>query len=296
MVKLLSLSGKNAKLVFFNPERWGEVRKFSEFHRTTYHLNKRTRAALNGLQSHFKRAESLVSFIKTQSSRLQSDHEQEKQLWYSTNPIGEQLAALVESCVCELYSSIDCTNQCVRGVFSKAQGIADKTSGTFKNAKEGKLTKELPRLIHTAFFPADWYEELRSIRTTATHSETGICQLIRKTGCAEYYVNYDFQSGGSLHFDDIITKLEFFLPAVNQFQGCIFHAFNATLKDDEQQIMCLIAHGRFFHRWVRPSEAITFHSGRCESFTWFESSNNLVCPRASDCGAYRTAKKLHTHD
>lgn len=292
MAKLLSLSGKNVKLILFDPEKWGEVRRFDEFHRATYRFNKRSHAALRGLQSHFRRAESLLAFIERQSGTLKLDHEAEKKMGYSTNPVGEQLAALVESFVCELYSSVDCTNQVVRVVFSKAQGIADKTSGTFKNAKAGKLGKELPQLIQTAFTSANWYEELRFIRTTATHSETGMCQLNRKTGCVEYYVNYDFQSGSSLHFDDIIAKLKYFFRAVNQFQGCIFHALNATLKDAEHHAMCLIANGRFFHRWVRPSEAKTFHSGRCESFTWFESDGNLVCPRATDCGAYQTAKNL----
>jgi hypothetical protein len=294
MGKLLSLRGKNANLTLFDPEKWGEVRRFNEFYRQTHHLGKRSHAALRGLQSHFRRAESLLAVIKTQSGNLQLDREQEEKSGYSTHAAGDQMAALVESFVCELYSSVDCTNQVVRAAFPKAQGIADKTSGTFKNGKAGKLDRALPELIRAAFGSADWYEELRSLRTTATHSETGMCRLNHKTNSVEYYVNCDFHSGRSLHFEDIIARLDYFCRAVNQFEGCIFHELNATLKDDEQHTMCLIANGRFYHRWVRPSEVQNIHSGRCDSFTWFESGDNPVCPRAPDCGAYQAAKRLQS--
>lgn len=290
MAKLLSVSGKNANLLMFAPEKWGEVGKFQEFYGQTFHLRRRARAALRGIQCHFRRAELLLSLIKARADTLRLDHEEERLRGYSTNQQGEQLAALVELFACELYSSVDCTNQVIRSAFPKAQGIADKTSGSFRNAKARKLDNALPQLIQVAFISAEWYEDLRSIRTTATHSDAGMCRMNRTTGRIEYDVNCDFHSGRPLHFDDIIARMDGFFRGVNRFHGCVFHALNSSLKDGEQLTLCMIANGRFYHRRVRPSEVKDIHSGICDSFAWFESGDHPPCPRMGECGAYRRAK------
>ena len=44
---------------------------------------------------------------------------------------------------------------------------------------------------------------------------------------------------------------------------------------------------RLLERWVNPADELTFDSGRCASWQWFERPENPTCPFKENCGAYR---------
>ena len=62
-------------------------------------------------------------------------------------------------------------------------------------------------------------------------------------------------------------------------------------SDKELWQMCGIFNGFVYSRFVRPSEALDFNSGRCNA--WFDNSSIAQCPFADKCGAYK--RKIVNH-
>ena len=74
---------------------------------------------------------------------------------------------------------------------------------------------------------------------------------------------------------------------VSDFLGRVFRELNQNLEDSEAWQMCGIFYGRIYHRLVRPSKAVDFHSGRCGAYEWFELEENPTCPFVDSCDAYK---------
>jgi hypothetical protein len=70
--------------------------------------------------------------------------------------------------------------------------------------------------------------------------------------------------------DDIFREMSTYEDKLNHFLGRLFHTLNATLEDEETQQFCGIFNGRIYERFVTPSEARDFNSGRYKSYEWFE--------------------------
>ena len=87
--------------------------------------------------------------------------------------------------------------------------------------------------------------------------------------------------------DDIFDWLGTKCHNVNVFLGSVFHHLNRTLLDKPISVMCGMVQGRALHRWVSPAGDLSFHSGRCGAWVWFEKPDLPTCPFAKHCGAYR---------
>jgi hypothetical protein len=293
--QVLSLSGKQALVVVFFPPKWGQVDRFSHFCSTTYKFDERTGNILKGIVGHFHKALLLEELAESIAPDLKKDREELNAKGHTGNKNGARLAAVIETICSELYSSVDCTRQVVAEIYKGFQGVTSKsTRRFFQNAADGILDPKLPPLIREAFEKADWYVELRKLRDAVIHSDVGSCHLDEGSGKISYF-NAALRDGDKyLRIEDIFEKISLFQKGVNEFEGKIFHVLNKTLKDDETFQICGFFGGRVYSRFVRPSEAIDFNSGRCDAFNWFEKDGNPRCPFTDQCGAYKKAKELLT--
>ena len=291
--QVLSLSGKQACVVTFSPPNWGEVDRFSHFGSTTYRFDERTRNALQGIAGHFHKALILEELAESIAPSLKQDREELNAKGHTGNKNGARLSAVIETVCSELYSSVDCTRQVVAEIYKGFQGVTSKsTRRFFQNAADGTLDPKLPPLIKEAFEDADWYVELRKLRDAVTHSDVGSCRLDEGSGKISYF-NAALKDGDKyLRMEDIFEKIRSFQNGVNKFEGKVFRGLNKTLKNDETFQVCGFFGGRVYSRFVRPSEAVDFHSGRCDALNWFEKDNNPRCPFADQCGAYNRAKEI----
>ena len=289
--KVLSLAGKQAMVVSFYPPKWGEIDRFHYFHSTTYKFNERICDVLRGVGSHFHKALVLQELAESLGPELKKDREELEARGYTGNHNGARLAAVGETIFCEFYSCVDCTRQVVADIYGNFQGVTSKsTRRFFQNAAEGKLDPRLPQLIREAFVNAGWYHKLRKVRDAVTHSDVGSCHS-DKSGKIGYFNAAAKIDGKCFTLPDVFLKIRETEKAVNQFCGQIFHHLNSTLKDEEVFQVCGFFNGRCYSRFVRPSEAVDFHSGRCDAYTWFEKDGHPRCPYAEKCGAYTRAKK-----
>ena len=273
----------------FAPEQWGQVERFLNFYSTTHRFNKRTNACVRGVASHFHKALTLQSLANRLRPSLARDNEQLEAEGYSPAPHARELAAVIETILCELYASIDCTATLLSAIYGKLPGVPSKsTRNLFTNAAKGKIDGRFPKPLLDAIVKAEpWVVGLRDIRDTISHSDTGFCHLDSETGIVGYMNPAMGPSDRAHVIDDIFAEVEEYFSSVNKWLGATFLFLNSELKDIETQQFCGFFSGRMYTRLVRPSEATSFHGGRCQAYLWFEKEGNPTCPRVEECGAYK---------
>ena len=276
-------------LLRFTPERWGQVDRFLNFYSTTHRFNKRTNACVSGVVSHFYKALTLQSLANRLRPSLAQDNEQLESEGYTPASHARELSAVLETILCELYASIDCTATLLSAIYGKLPGVPSKsTRNLFTNAVQGKFDDRFPRPLLDATMQAEpWVAKLRDIRDTVSHSAPGSCFLDSETGVVRY-MNAAMGPPDRAHIiDDIFTEIEQYFSSVNEWLGATFLFLNSELEDIETQQVCGFFSGRVYTRLARPSEATSFHGGRCKAHLWFEKEENPACPLVEECGAYK---------
>lgn len=295
--------------ISFAPHRWGQVRKFIHFHSVSYQFNSNVDSALYGADGHFARYIVLRGLCKKLVSELVKDYEELVKNGYSHTSYSQELAAIVDSLFCELYSSVDCTRFVIAAVYGKYRCVpSDSTSKLFEYAAVGKISgnkvkkliqmdERVPIEIRQALANGynDWFLRLKDIRDAINHSSVGDCSYLegQRNGELEPKISYFHRSlaskeGNILVTDDVFNLLSEFEEKVNLFLGSVYHALNQTLENKETTQVCGFFNGRVYLRSVSPYEALDFHSGRCMSREWFEKENEPMCPYVDVCGAYKS--------
>ena len=293
--------------ISFVPHLWGQIWKFKLFHSSTYSFSQDVESAISGTYEHFDRYITLMNLSKRLVHGLDKDYEELIKKGYSTAICYKELAAIVDSMFCELYSSVDCTRTVIAAVYGNYRCVpSDSTSRLFKYAAVGKLSgNQVKKLVHMdervpieirkalADGHNDWFPKLKNIRDAINHSSIGYCSDLerRKKGELEPKISYFHRSladkeGNILVAEDIFKTLSDYEVKVNLFLGSVYYALNQTLKDEETTQVCGIFNGRAYLRLVSPYEAIDFNSGRCRSREWFEKEDQPTCPYVNICGAY----------
>ena len=86
----------------------------------------------------------------------------------------KELAAVLETLFCSLYSSLDCTRYVLKEIYPNHRGLNDTTTATFQNGHSGKLDSRLPIESRDAISAtSDWFPELSRVRTAVTHANVG---------------------------------------------------------------------------------------------------------------------------
>jgi len=264
-------------------------------------------SALYGADGHFERYVALKGLCRKLTPGLVKDYEELVKNGYSHVSHSQELAAIVDSLFCELYSSVDCTRTVIAAVYKDHACVQSRsTSKLFEYAAIGKMSgnkvkkliqmdERVPLEIRKALADGhnDWFPRLKNIRDAINHSSVGDCSDLegRKNGELEpkiaYFRRYlANKEGNELVTDDVFKLISEFEVKVNLFLGSVYHALNQTLKDKETTQVCGFFNGRVYLRFVSPYEAIDFNSGRCMSREWFEKEDQPTCPYVDICGAY----------
>jgi hypothetical protein len=242
----------------------------------------------------------LMGLSRKLAPELRSDYEETIEKGFSDAIHSKELAAILDSLFCELYSSVDCTRHVIAAIYGKYPGITSKsTSGLFENAGKHIIDERVPLEIREALEKGqnDWFPRLKEIRDSLNHYSIGSCSDFegRHKGELEPKVSYSHDllgddMGNVLVTNDVFKTISEFEVKVNLFQGSVYHALNQTLEDKETTQVCGWFGGRVYLRLVSPKEAIDFNSGKCYSQIYFEKEEMQTCPFVAVCGAYTNSK------
>lgn len=198
----------------------------------------------------------------------------------------KEIAAVIESAILELYSSVDCTASVLRAIYGEqSKGSKEPTSSLFRDTS--KISRALPESLKSVIQGSSWYEDFRHIRNELVHRETGKVRLNEQNGSVEYFHLGITEDDEAFVLEDVFGWLEGRMREVNQFLGKVFHHLNETLEDKPVEVLCGMTEGLALMRRVSPVGELTFNSGMCVSWKWFEKPENPTCPFKENCGAYR---------
>ncbi|UYO00896.1 MAG: hypothetical protein KIT02_06755 [Devosia sp.] len=271
--------------IMFAPDRWGQIDKFHKFWSPTYEFASRDQRALTGVRAHFDKAIRLVRLAERLRPNLRRDIDQLNKNGFTPAEHARELATIIEAAILELYSSIDCTVKVLRAVYGPGtKGFQDSTRKTFQ--KPHRMQGTFPDELKAQLVGATWYGRLQRLRDDLTHLDTGHVHLDEGSDVVRYS-HYGMKEGAApLTIPNVFAWFFELFEQVNSFLGAIFHHLNATLKDEPVFQMCGMVDGRVLHRYVSPVGNLTFDSGSCGAWIWFERPENPSCPFKDQCGAY----------
>lgn len=278
-------------LLMFAPDRWGQVERFQNLYSASFNFTPLQKRFVSGVTNHFNKALTLEALAEKLRPNLEIDRRELEEKGHTPALHSNELSAVIEAAILELYSSVDCAAKVVIAIYSQraVRGLKDSTRGLFHNTD--KITGPFPETLKTALRDAAWYEDLRFLRDELTHRQTGSCNLDDKTKIISYMHPGIIREGRAYIIDDIFAWFRAKLDAINRFLGVVFHELNTLLLPTPVHIICGMTEGRMLMRQVDPSKALTFDSGVCLSHLWFDKPGNVSCPFLAHCGAYRAAKE-----
>lgn len=272
-------------VIMFAPEQWAEVQKFRNLHTATYTFTPLERQALNGVEANFNKARRLLEIVSRLLPTLEADNAQLEAQGFTSGENAAQLNTVFEALVLSLYSTLDCAAKVIRKVFGpRTRGLRASTAFTFESCDR---IEGLPPPVANALADARWFHPLRLLRDQLTHYTEGSSRLDEKTGRLRYMHTGVTRAGRPLLIHDAIIWANAYLTGINAFLGAVFHAMNDTLNDTPVFAMCGMTQGRLLHRYISPAEPMTFQSGQCGSWVWFEKPDNPDCPFSHVCEAYQ---------
>jgi hypothetical protein len=272
----------------FSPEQWGSLEKFSHFYSSTHELKSVGKKAVSGAVNHFRKALTLRDLALKMVPNLDLDDKELNEAGFSSAVNSRELSAIIESVILELYSSLDCSRKVVTEIYSGHRGIPDSTRKFFQNISEKEIDDRFPEeLIEYTKEANSWYVGFRKIRDELTHSDIGTCHKDKTSGIIRYMHSGFNINGRALVIDDIFEKIEQSISEVNTYIGKVFNYLYSQLNDDPVHLVCGVFNSRVYMRHVTPHEAKDFHSGVCQSHSWFELDENPTCILADKCGAYK---------
>jgi hypothetical protein len=261
----------------FAPELWGQVVLFSKLYSETYKFSEREQRALAGVTQHFEKATMFQWLAVKLRPNLNVDQAELNERGFTPANNARELAMVIEAAVLELYSSVDCTAQVLHAIYGRGSRGLKKSTRSFFGSFDG-ISGSFPDAIKDIMRGVSWYEELLYIRDELTHLGTGSCHLDETTANVRYMHIGVKIGGGPLILDDIFTWLSLRIEAVNTFFGQVFRFLRSTLQSTPVVQFCGIVEGRMLMRYVDPTQDITFASGTCFSYRWFEQPDAAYVP------------------
>lgn len=281
-----------ANLRVFAPEQWGEIVFFKKFHVGTHKLKPDAQKALGGVSNHFKKASILYGLAVRLLPNLQIDEQELSATGHTPASNSAELAAVVEEVFTELYASVECARKVVTDIYRGVSKLpTDSTRKFFLRIQNDEVGAAFPSELGALIKSCDWYEGLRKIRDELTHADIGHCNLERGTEFVTYMHTGLNANGSPLIVQNVMGHLDGLANRVNGFLGGVFHFLNGQLMPVEIDEVCGLFFGRIYMRKLPLESPLNFHTGRCESFRWFENVEGCRCPMADNCGAYYSAKE-----
>lgn len=274
----------------FAPEFCGQVELFSKLCSETYKFSEREQRALAGVLQHFEKAVTFQTLARKLRPNLEIDRAELNERGFSPATNSRELGTVIEGAITELYSTIDCTAKVLRAIYgSTSRGFKESTRSLFKDFDN--IKGAFPNEVKSILRRVTWYDDLRFLRDELTHLGSGSCHLQESMNVS--YMHLGIKSNGKpLIVDDVFAWLSEFVSAVNAFLGEIFHYLRQSLKSTPVMQICGMVEGRMLMRYVDPTEDITFDSGTCSSYQWFELQHEPTCPFFVRCGAYARTRPM----
>jgi hypothetical protein len=204
-----------------------------------------------------------------------------------------QLATVIEAAIMEIYSAVDCTAKVLRAIYGPStRGFKESTRFLFLSFDS--IKGDFPDALKDILRNAAWYEGLRFLRDELTHLGTGSCHPANATEAVSYMHLGIKTDGKPLIVDDVFQWLSTLIEVVNDFLGRIFLFLRNSLKSTPVMQICGMVEGRMLMRYLDTTQEVTFASGQCHSWQWFEQPDAPTCPFVTNCGAYARVRPMTT--
>lgn len=276
-------------LLNFMPEQWTSLHKLRYFLGAPLPNDGSVRIGLRDCEQHLSKVQVLWRVAERLRPNLILDREELERIGGTANLHSQELAAVFESIICALYSSLDGLRKFLFGVYRNVKGVQNGSNGKlFDRAQEKQygpgFSEEIRLLIAEA--RKSWFLRLREIRTELTHGSTGTCHLDTKTNLVRYFNEGIKREGGNLFLDDIEGLVRTFDGKVRELIHSIAAYFYTQLEPVLQFQICGMYRARWYGRMVAAAPNISSKDGHCLSYDWFEKEPGYFCPLAKQCSAY----------
>ena len=285
-------AGHDRFLLSFVPEQWDVIKVFSTF---PLKGTKNTRLLSRGLKSvndHLEKYRTFAGLANKLIPGFEVDREQVENNGYSPAIHSKEFAAVVESCVCELYSTLDGVRDVIFVIYNDVQGVQKKSNEKlYRKASDGEYGDDFPSELNEILAHAynDWFKNLRDFRTEMTHGSLGSTSMDHETKKIRYFHQGMGKNRNSLIMEDFVEFISaLYLKVLNHLNEVFSFLYN-TLSLQPTSVRCGIYKGRFYERLVEPERPLTNSSGYCVARQWFDTMPEFKCPLSQDCRAYENA-------
>ncbi|MFT4925086.1 MAG: hypothetical protein ACI8WB_001176 [Phenylobacterium sp.] len=221
-----------------------------------------------------------------------TDREQLEAEGFSPAVYSKEFAAVVESCACELYSTLDGVRDIIFTVYNEVQGVQKKSNEKlFRKAYNNEYDISFPNELNTILASAysDWFQKLRDFRTEMTHGSLGSTSMDHDSGKVRYFHTGMTRGGNTLIMEDFVKYISDLYSKVLALLNAVCDFLYENLQLSNASTMCGMYKARCYERLIEPELPLTNQSGYCVSRQWFDSQPEYTCPLAKDCGAYKRA-------
>ena len=272
------------KVLTFAPWTWGEVEKFSNLYEGTYDLAPWQKRAVSGVSAHAIKFFRLRGLLQKLEPNFLIDHAEMELNGFTSAANSTEITAIFEAAILEVYSSIDCMAKVLHAVYGRGtRHFRSSTTGLFDDFEN--YTGTFPEKIKLLLRGAKWHEQLSLMRAELTHLATGFLSVQHTDNSVSYIHPGIVNEQKALVIENAFSWLDGLFDNYNKFLGGVFAELNKTLGPTPVHQMCGMVEGRALMRLVSAADNITFDSGSCASWFWFEKPENPTCPFFERCGA-----------
>ncbi len=277
--------------IVFRPALWSPLERFQTFPGEPFqHIREMCRGAKT-VSDHLGKFEVLAGLVNRLAKEMHLDDAELQARGYTPAVHSKEYAAIVESLITTLYSALDGLRQTIFWGYRNVRRVQNKSNERlFRYATDKEYGEEFPGPIREALADANanWFPELRRIRTELTHNEIGHCHWDPKTDKITYLHGGLGIARRAHIIEDVPKVLTDMYSNVNGLVQSVFEFLAEQLWPSERVVICGYYRGRIYQRRVALTPDITFDSGTCESRQWFDKPEEQEnkCPLRGYCGAY----------
>lgn len=285
-------AGHDRFLLSFFPEQWDAVKVLSAFPLEGVENERLFKRGLNSVGDHFEKYRAFAGLANKLISGFEVDRKQVEIDGYSPAIHSKEFAAVAESCVCELYSTLDGVRDVIFVIYNNIRGIQKKSNEKlYRRASSGEYGDNFPSTLNEILTRAytDWFRNLRGFRTEMVHGSLGSTTMDHDTKKIRYFHQGMRGNGTSLIMEDFVEFISKLYSQVLNHLNEIFSFLYNTLNLQSTLVMCGIYKGRIYERLIEPERPLTNDAGYCVARQWFDNMPEFKCPLSGGCKAYKNA-------
>lgn len=282
-------AGHDRFLLSFIPENWDAAKVFGTFPCKGVSNQKLFKRGINSVRDHLEKYRTFAGLANKLIPGFEVDREQIESDGFSPAVHSKEFAAVVESCVCELYSALDGVRDVIFTVYNDVQGVQKKSNEklyrkAFDNEYGENFPSELNEILSKVY--KEWFKNFRGFRTEMIHGSLGSTSMDHETKKIRYFHQGMGGNGNSLIMEDFVAFISDLYVKVLSHLNEVFGFLYRSLPLSPTSVVCGIYKGRFYERLVEPDVPLKNESGYCVARQWFDNLKEFKCPLLSECKAY----------